>query len=62
MNSGLHYVLKQLGFVVLILLLCLLFLAIGLMVGYSVFGDGEHATAILSPQKWQSIFVKFSGK
>ena len=42
MNSGWKYVRNQLAFVVLIALLCLIFLAIGLMIGYSFIGEGRN--------------------
>ncbi|HGA2513345.1 TPA: DNA-directed RNA polymerase subunit beta [Streptococcus agalactiae] len=61
-SSGWKYVLKQIGLIVLVILLALLFLAVGLMLGYSVFGDGEHVYSILSLDKWQNIIGKFLGK
>lgn len=61
-SSGWKYVLKQIGLIVLVILLALLFLAVGLMLGYSVFGDVEHAYSILSLDKWQNIIGKFLGK
>ncbi|HGD2976690.1 TPA: DNA-directed RNA polymerase subunit beta [Streptococcus agalactiae] len=61
-SSGWKYVLKQIGLIVLVILLALLFLAVGLMLGYSVFDDGEHAYSILSLDKWQNIIGKFLGK
>ncbi len=61
-SSGWKYVLKQIGLIVLVILLALLFLAVGLMLGYSVFGDAEHAYSILSLDKWQNIIGKFLGK
>lgn len=61
-SSGWKYVLKQIGLIVLVILLALLFLAVGLMLGYSVFGDREHAYSILSLDKWQNIIGKFLGK
>lgn len=48
MNSGWKYVRNQLAFVVLIALLCLIFLAIGLMIGYSFIGEGRNPLSILS--------------
>lgn len=48
MNSGWKYVRNQLAFVVLIALLCLIFLAIGLMFGYSFIGEGRNPLSILS--------------
>ncbi|EMB54362.1 DNA-directed RNA polymerase subunit beta [Streptococcus mutans] len=62
MNSGWKYVRNQLAFVVLIALLCLIFLAIGLMIGYSFIGEGRNPLSILSWDKWQSIINKFTGK
>ncbi|MFC3927042.1 DNA-directed RNA polymerase subunit beta [Streptococcus caprae] len=60
--SGWKYVVKQLGFIILIALLCLIFLGIGLVVGYGIIGDGENVWAILSPNKWSSILAQFTGK
>lgn len=61
-SSGWKYVLKQIGLILLVILLAVLFLAVGLMLGYSVFGDGEYAYSILSLDKWQNIIGKFLGK
>ena len=55
MTSGWKYVAKQFA------LLSCLFLAIGLMIGYSVIGEGKNPFAILSLDKWQSIIGKFTG-
>ncbi|MGT2866498.1 DNA-directed RNA polymerase subunit beta [Streptococcus fryi] len=60
-NTGLKYVLKQLLFVFIIFLLALLFFAVGLMVGYGIIGSGDNATSILSIDKWQALFDKFTG-
>lgn len=62
MNTGWRYVLKQCLLVLLVAVLCVLFLAIGLMLGYSVFGDGKNPFSILSTDKWVSIINKFTGK
>ena len=56
------YVGRQLLFVFLMLILALVIFAIGLMVGYSVIGEGEKATSILSLDNWQEIISKFTGK
>ena len=56
------YVGRQLLFVFLMLILSLVIFAIGLMVGYSVIGEGEKATSILYLDKWQEIISKFTGK
>lgn len=60
-NTGLKYVLKQLLFVFIIFLLALLFFAVGLMVGYGIIGSGDNVTSILSIDKWQALFDKFTG-
>ncbi|EHJ56243.1 hypothetical protein HMPREF9318_00181 [Streptococcus urinalis FB127-CNA-2] len=62
MSSGWKYVTKQLLLILFIVVMCLIFLAVGLVLGYSVMGDGSHPLAILSPDKWHSIISKFSGK
>ncbi|EHI69464.1 DNA-directed RNA polymerase subunit beta [Streptococcus ictaluri] len=62
MTSGWKYVLKQLALIILVALLACLFLAIGLMIGYSFMGDGQNPLSILSPDKWTEMFNKFMGK
>lgn len=62
METGWRYVLKRLGVVLLVALLCLVFLAFGLMLGYGVIGDGGNPTAILSLEKWQELISKFTGR
>lgn len=61
MTSGWKYVVKQFLLILGVALLCCLFLAIGLMVGYGVIGEGKNPFAILSLDKWQSIIGKFTG-
>lgn len=61
MTSGWRYVTKQLVLILVIALLCCLFLAIGLMIGYGIIGEGKIPFAILSLDKWQSIIGKFTG-
>ncbi|MGT2676851.1 DNA-directed RNA polymerase subunit beta [Streptococcus pseudoporcinus] len=62
MTTGWKYVAKQVGLLALVAILACLFLAIGLMIGYSVFGDGQHASSILSVAKWAELIHKFAGK
>ena len=62
MTSGWKYVVRQIGLVLLVALLACLFLAIGLMVGYGVIGDGKNPFSILSLDKWQSSIAKFIGQ
>lgn len=62
MTERILQVLKQYAFILVIGLLCLLFLAVGLMIGYSVIGDGKNAFSVLSLDKWQEWLAKFSLK
>lgn len=62
MSSVWRYVVRQVGLLLLVALLACLFLAIGLIVGYSVIGDGQHASSILSIDKWTDLIHKFTGK
>lgn len=62
MNSEWKYVRNQLAFVILIALLCCVFLAAGLMIGYSLIGEGKNPLSILSWDKWQLLIDKFTGK
>lgn len=61
METGWKYVLKRLGLFAGIAFLGLLFLALGLMLGYGVIGDGDNAWSILSPDKWRELIGKFTG-
>ena len=61
MTSGWKYVAKQFVLILVIALLSCLFLAIGLMIGYSVIGEGKNPFCDLSLDKWQSIIGKFTG-
>ncbi|MGT2755179.1 DNA-directed RNA polymerase subunit beta [Streptococcus ovis] len=61
-KESLYYVGRQLLFVLLILLLACVIFALGLIVGYSVVGNGENGLSILSVDKWQDIISKFTGK
>lgn len=60
-DTGWKYVLRQLALILLVVLLGLAFLAIGLMIGYGIIGNGESPTAILSLDKWQALWAKFTG-
>ncbi|MFS1663474.1 DNA-directed RNA polymerase subunit beta [Streptococcus sp. zg-JUN1979] len=62
MNTGLRYVGKQLGLIALVILLSILFLALGLMIGYGVIGDGQNPLSILSPSTWHDLIAKFTGQ
>lgn len=53
---------KQSLLVLIIAVLAVLCLAIGLVIGYSVLGDGSNPWSILSLDKWQTIIDQFTGK
>lgn len=61
-KESVHYVGRQLLFVLLIALVAIILFAVGLVVGYSMVGDGKDALSILSIDKWQEIISKFTGK
>lgn len=61
-KESINFVGRQLIIVLVVFLLALLALAAGLMVGYGVIGDGDNIWAILSPEKWQELAGKFTGK
>lgn len=61
METGWKYVFKRLALFFVIALLALFFLALGLMLGYGVIGDGDNAWSILSPDKWRELIGKFTG-
>lgn len=57
-----HYVGQRLLLILMILFLGLLLFIAGLMVGYGIIGDGESIWDILTPEKWQEIMGKFTGR
>lgn len=61
-KESLFFVGKNLLLVLIIAILGLILFSIGLMIGYGVVGDGDNITAILSPDKWQELIGKFTGK
>lgn len=61
-RDGIGFVGKQLLLVVLLALLAVLVFVAGLMIGYGIIGDGDNMWAILSPEKWQELVSKFTGK
>lgn len=62
MKQRILYVLGQYMFIIIIAALSLLFLVIGLIIGYGVIGDGKDAFSILSLDKWQGLLSKFNVK
>lgn len=62
MIDELKYVGKQVGIVLLVILLGMIVFGLGLVIGYGVIGGGDNPWSILSPDKWQSIISKFTGK
>ncbi|MGT2714949.1 DNA-directed RNA polymerase subunit beta [Streptococcus respiraculi] len=61
-KENLRFVGNQILLILFVILLALILFAIGLMVGYGVIGDGSNIWAILSPEKWQELIGKFTGK
>ncbi|MTB64523.1 DNA-directed RNA polymerase subunit beta [Streptococcus sp. zg-86] len=61
-KENLRFVGNQILLILFVILLALIIFAIGLMVGYGVIGDGSNIWAILSPEKWQELIGKFTGK
>ncbi|MDY4762361.1 DNA-directed RNA polymerase subunit beta [Streptococcus thoraltensis] len=62
MKQRILYVLRQYLFIIVVVALCILFLALGLVIGYGVIGDGKDAFSILSLDKWQELIAKFKIK
>mgnify|MGYP000907943229 FL=1 len=62
METGKGYVFRQLLLVLSVCVIGLAFLAIGLMVGYAVLGEGKDPISILKPETWQAIVAKFTEK
>ena len=56
------YIKKQLLIILLGILAMFLLFAVGLMIGYGVIGDGDNIWSVLSPEKWQELINKFTGK
>ncbi|WP_170238563.1 DNA-directed RNA polymerase subunit beta [Streptococcus suis] len=56
------YIKKQLLIILLVILAVFLLFAVGLMIGYGVIGDGDNIWSVLSPEKWQELINKFTGK
>ena len=62
MKERILYVLRQYLFIIVVAALCILFLALGLIIGYGIIGDGKDAFSILSLDKWQKLIAKFKIK
>lgn len=56
------YVKRQLLTILIIVILALILFAFGLMIGYSVVGNGKNPWAILHIDKWRELLSKFTGK
>ena len=57
METGKGYVFRQLLLILIVCLISLASLAIGLMIGYSVLGEGKDPISILKPESWQAIIA-----
>lgn len=62
MKTNLKYVAKQLGIVLLLVVIGIMIFAVGLVIGYGVIGDGKNPCSILSPSTWSEIIGKLTGK
>lgn len=62
MKERILYVLRQYLFIIVVVALCILFLALGFIIGYGIIGDGKDAFSILSLDKWQELIAKFKIK
>ncbi|KXT83014.1 DNA-directed RNA polymerase subunit beta [Streptococcus panodentis] len=60
MSENVKYLGRQIGIVLLVLLLAAVIFAVGLMIGYGVIGSGKGS--ILSADTWQEILRKFTGE
>lgn len=61
MTDNLKYVGKQLGLVLIILILAGIVFAAGLMIGYSVMGNGSNPWDVLSGKTWSEVISKLTG-
>ena len=62
MKTNLKYVAKQLGIVLLLVVIGIMIFAVGLVIGYGVIGDGKNPWSIHSPSTWSEIIGKLTGK
>lgn len=62
MKTNLKYVAKQLGIVLVLVVIGIMIFAVGLVIGYGVIGDGKNPWSILSPSTWSEIIGKLTGK
>lgn len=61
MDTGIKYVGKQLLLLIIVLLLGILFLSLGLIIGYHFVGGQDSFLDVLTPDKWQEWIAKFTG-
>lgn len=61
MTDNLKYVGKQLGLVLIIVILAALIFAVGLMIGYSVIGNSSNPWDVLSGKTWSEVISKLTG-
>ena len=61
-EQGLHYICRQLRFILMIGLIFLVLFIFGLMLGYSFIGGGGNPLDVLNPSMWSQVIGKFTGK
>lgn len=59
MSENLKYLGRQIGLVLLVLLVAVILFFVALMIGYNVIGNGKGS--IWSSETWQELIGKFTG-
>ena len=59
MSENLKYLGRQIGLVLLVLLVAVILFLVSLMIGYNIIGNGKGT--VFSPETWQELIGKFTG-
>ncbi|WP_314865511.1 DNA-directed RNA polymerase subunit beta [uncultured Streptococcus sp.] len=59
MSENLKYLGRQIGLVLLVLLVAVILFFVALMIGYNVIGNGKGS--VFSLETWQELIGKFTG-
>ena len=62
MSENWKYLSRQLGIVVLVLIVAFIIFCLGLVIGYGVIGNADNPWSILSPDIWKELISKFTGQ
>ena len=62
MSENWKYLSRQLGIVVLVLIIAFIIFCLGLVIGYGVIGNADNPWSILSPNTWKELISKFTGQ